>query len=220
MKRPVIAVAAMMILVPGLTAAQQVRDNVDSAVVARIKEEGLKNSQVMDLLVYLCDVYGPRLSWSPEYRRGADWVSAKLKEWGLQNITYDRWAPTGRGWTLKNFSAMVTAPTAFPVIAYPAAWSPGFKEKEAEVVYVEANKVEDLEKYKGKLKGKFVLVSDPLELKPHFEVEATRLTDSVLLRMANADIQGGRRGRRPPSQRMNLQNIDSIRLVLGRELDD
>jgi carboxypeptidase Q len=200
-------VASLAMLSMPLPAQQE---KIDTLAVSRIKEEGLRHSQVMDLLSSLCDVYGPRLAWSPEYKRAADWVTHKLKEWGITDVKYDYWAPLGRGWTLKNFSAMVTAPVPYPVIAYPAAWSPGFKEKEAEVVFLEARKPEDLAKYQGKLKGKFVLISDPLVLKAHFDPLAVRLADSVLLRMANADVQSFRGRRGPRFPRMGVRNIDSV----------
>jgi hypothetical protein len=197
-----------ILILSGSSPGQQ--EKVDTVALAKIKEEGLKNSQVMDLLSTLCDVYGPRLAWSPEYRRGADWVSRKLKEWGIQNVRYDNWAPLGKGWTLKNFAAVVTAPVPFPVIAYPAAWSPGMNEKEADVVFLDVRKVEDLEKYRGKLKGKFVLLSEPVGVRAHFEPMAERLADSVLLRMANADLQAPRGRRGPRFPRMGGGNIDSM----------
>jgi carboxypeptidase Q len=208
-------VVVLLFLVSCLSLAQAQEERIDSATVARIKEEGYKDSQVMDLLSTLCDVYGPRLAWSPEYRQAADWASGKLKEWGLQNVRYDNWAPLGKGWTLKYFSADVTSPKAFPVIAYPAAWSPGFKQKEADVVYLDVKKMEDFDNYKGKLKGKYVLISNPAELRPHFEPLAHRLVDSILLRMANADVQGFRRGGGPRRaggfpRNITLQNIDSV----------
>ncbi len=186
-------------------------ERIDTAVVSKIKAEGIEKSQIMDIMSSLCDVYSPRLSWSPEYRRGADWVVRTLKGWGIAEAGYDYWAPLGKGWTLKDFSAMVTAPVPYPLIAFPAAWSPGLKEKTGEVVFLDAGKPGDLEKYKGKLKGKFVLLSDPVDVKPRFEALATRLADSVLLRMANADPQSDRRGGRrwPRFDRLNAQNVDS-----------
>jgi hypothetical protein len=191
--------------------AQRTDERVDSVALALIKEEGLKRSRVMDLLGALCDVYGPRLTWSPEYARGADWVSAQLESWGLQNIHYDRWAPTGKGWSLKNFSAMITAPVPFPVIAYPAAWSPGLKKSEAEVVFLDVKTPDDFARYTGKLKGKYVLLNEPFDVRAHFESQAERLADSVLLRMANAEAQTGRRGRRGGQlfAQMNSPNLDS-----------
>lgn len=207
--RIVVVFLLMLGATPALLQAQG--EKIDTAAVAIIKAEGLQNSRIMELLSTLCDVYSPRLSWSPEYRRGAEWVSRRLTEWGMQNVSYDDWAPLGKGWSLKNFSAMVTAPVPFPVIAYPAAWSPGFSEKETEIVFLDVKTAEDLEKYRGKLKGKFVLISDPVDVKTRFEPYATRLADSLLLRMANADLQPGRRGGRrgPRLDRMNAQNLDS-----------
>ena len=213
MKRLVgVLVLLLVVLNPGHS--QGPPEKVDSLAVARIKEEGLDHSQVMQLLTYLCDVYGPRLGWSPEYKRGAEWASEKLREWGLQNVHFDYWAPVGKGWTLKKFYAMVTAPVPYPVIAYPSAWSPGIKEREADVVFLDAKKPEDLNRYKGKLSGKYVLVSDPIDVKAHWAPQAVRLADSVLLRMANADIQRGRTGRRFPFGRANIRNIDSALMAM------
>ena len=208
-QRACIALTASMLCVSAATAQPE---KVDTLALSRIKAEGLKNSQVMSLLTSLCDVYSPRLTWSTEYRRGAEWAAGKLKEWGV-TTSFDRWAPLGKGWTLKNFSVMVTAPVPYPVIAYPAAWSPGLKEKQAEVVFLDARTPADLEKYRGKLKGKFVLVGEPVPVRAHFEPQAARLADSVLLRMANADLQGGgRRGPRrfPRLDRITPETIDSV----------
>lgn len=186
-------------------------ERVDSAAVALIKEEGLRNSQIMPLLSTLCDVYSPRLSWSPEYARGAAWVKQKFASMGIPAVTYDHFAPVGKGWSLRSFTAMVTAPMPFPVIAYPSAWSPGFRQKETAVIHLDAATPAELERYKGKLKGTFVLIGDPVDVRPHFSPEATRLADSVLLRMANADAQSGRRGARrfPRFDRMDARAIDS-----------
>ena len=196
MKRTMIRIIVLLSLVPGYVLAQMPREKVDTVAVAKIKEEGLKNSHVMEILSTLSDVYGPRLGWSPEFKRAADWAGKELKRWGLENVHYQRWAPLGKGWTLKNFYAMVKSPVPYPVIAYPAAWSPGVDETEAEVVYLDVKKVEDFDAYKGKLKGKYVLLSPPADVKPHFEPQGLRLADSALLKMANSDVQAGRRGGR------------------------
>ena len=196
MKRTMTRIIVLLSLVSGCAFAQMPREKVDTAAVARIKEEGLKNSHVMEILSTLSDVYGPRLGWSPEFKRAADWAGKELKGWGLQNVHYQHWAPLGKGWSLKNFYAMVKTPVPYPVIAYPAAWSPGVDETEAEVVYLDVKKPGDFDAYKGKLKGKYVLLSTPADLKPHFEPLGVRRDDSALLEMANADVQSVRRGGR------------------------
>jgi hypothetical protein len=211
-------IIVLLSLASGYALAQMPREKVDTTAVARIKDEGLKNSHVMEILSTLSDVYGPRLGWSPEFRRAADWAGKDLKGWGLQNVHYQHWAPLGKGWTLKNFYAMVRTPVPFPVIAYPAAWSPGIDETEADVVYLDVKKVEDFDVFKGKLKGKYVLLSPPVELKPHFEPQGLRLADSVLLKMANADFQPGRRGGRRGFGR--IPTLDSMFVVMRQFAPD
>ncbi|MCI0707118.1 MAG: M20/M25/M40 family metallo-hydrolase [Ignavibacteriae bacterium] len=196
MKKLCLPVALLMLVLAAQAFAQVPLTHYDTAAVNKIIDEGMNRSQVMETLSWLTDVYGPRLTNSPEYKEAADWTSAKLKEWGLQNVHYDEWGPFGRGWTLKKFSASLTSPRAFPVIAYPKAWSTGLNGTvSADVVYLDADSEADLQKYKGKLKGKFVLVSSPRDVEAHFDPQAERLADSVLLQMANAPMpQGGRRG--------------------------
>ncbi|HKQ99848.1 MAG TPA: M20/M25/M40 family metallo-hydrolase [Pyrinomonadaceae bacterium] len=155
--------------------------------IERIKEEGTKRSQVMQILSYLTDVIGPRLTNSPNMRRANEWTRDKLAEWGLQNAHLESWGPFGRGWTLKSFSAQVTEPQAIPLIAYPKAWSPGIKGTlNADVIYVDAKTEAELMSYKGKLKGAIVLMSPPPEVKPHFEALGERRDEKDLLRLADA----------------------------------
>jgi len=165
----------VLVIALTMTMAAQVVEKFDTAAVNKIIDEGMNRSQVMELLSWLTDVHGPRLTNSPEYAQAAEWAAAKLREWGLQNVHFDKWGPFGRGWTLKRFSANLTAPRAFPIIAYPKAWTQGLKGTvSADVVYLDAKSEEDLQKYKGQLKGKFVLVSDPRQLTAHFAPEAAR----------------------------------------------
>jgi carboxypeptidase Q len=169
---------------------------VDTAAIVKIKDEGTNRSEVMEILSYLTDVYGPRLTWSPEYREAGVWASRKLKEWGLQNVYFDNHGPVGKGWTLKRFSANVLGPRAFPVIAYPKAWSPGTRGTvKGNVVFLDVKEENDLKKYEGKLKNAFILISNPRELSANFQPLARRLQDSTLLDLANAGEPGpgGRR---------------------------
>ena len=155
--------------------------------VERIKDEGLNRSQVMQTIAYLTNVVGPRLTGSPAMKRANNWTRDKLTEWGLENAHLEAWGPFGRGWTLRRFSAEVVEPQAFPLLAYPKAWSPGTNGLvTAEVVHVEANTEEALEKYKGRLKGAIVLVGQERALGARFEPTATRLSEKELLELANA----------------------------------
>jgi len=170
--------------------------------IQRIRDEGLNHSQVMQTLSYLSDVIGPRLTASPGMKRANEWTRDQLTKWGLQNAHLEAWGPFGRGWTLKRFSAQVSEPTAFPVIAYPKAWSPGLASAlTADVVYVDAKTEADLDKFKGKLNGKIVLTAPIRDVPAHFDPLGTRLNEKDLLGLADAPEP------RPNSNNRNFQNV-------------
>jgi len=194
--------------------AQQPAPNPNDPIV-RIRDEGMNRSQVMQTLSYLSDVIGPRLTASPNAKRANEWTRDKLTSWGLQNGHLEAWGPFGRGWTLKRFSAQIIEPQDIPLIAYPKAWSPGIKVMPptppadpksrkkvtapppaagsvvtADVVYLDAKTEADLDKYKGQLKGKIVLISPTVEVKALFEAPGTRRDERNLLALANANPPG------------------------------
>ncbi|HTK81585.1 MAG TPA: M20/M25/M40 family metallo-hydrolase [Bacteroidota bacterium] len=180
-----------------VTVFAQHEEKFDSAAVAQIKDEGMNRSQVMDILSYLTDVYGPRLTGSPGYMRAADWARGKMTSMGLENAHLEKWGPFGKGWTLKHYSANVLNGQNFPLISYPKAWIQGTNGPvTGDIIYVDAKTDSALQQYKGKLKGKFVMLGDEREIKAHWDPEATRVPDSSLIKMANADfpMPGGRFG--------------------------
>lgn len=181
--------------------AAQTREKLDTAAISRIKKAGFNDSKVMEVLKNITDVYGPRLTNSPGYKRSAEYVRQTLTGWGLNNVHFDQWSTTfGRGWELKKFSLQSVEPTAYPLIAYPKAWSPGVKggSVHAEAVYLDIKGEDDLKKFSGKLNGKIVLFSLPVPVKPGYTPEATRLTDSALLVLASAPVGEAYQGRRYP----------------------
>lgn len=160
-------------------------------VIARIKDEGLNRSQVMNHLSYLTDVIGGRLTNSPNMKRANEWTRDTMTKWGMVNAKLEPWGPFGRGWSLKSFTAQVVDPQAIPVIAYPKAWSPSTKGAvTAEVVYLDVNSEEDFAKYKGQLAGKIVLMSKSRDLKAEFEPNGVRWSDADLAKMASAPAPG------------------------------
>src|SRR6185437_13305930 len=102
------------------------QEKVDAATIERIKSEEMNHSQVMDIMSWLSDVYGPRLTWSPNATRAGDWAMGQMKSWGLANVHEESWdTPAGLGWQNEHFSMMATAPVPFIVEAVPQAWSVG-----------------------------------------------------------------------------------------------
>ncbi len=155
--------------------------------IEKIKNEGMNNSKVMETLSYLTDVIGGRLTNSPNMKRANEWTRDTMVSWGMKNGRLEAWGPFGRGWSLTEFSAQIVAPQALPVIAYPKAWSPSTPGTvTGQVVRVEIKEDSDFEKYKGKLKGAIVFVSNARQLEADFGGMARRFTDKELLEMANA----------------------------------
>lgn len=132
-------------------------EKLDLATIARIRDEGLNRSQVMDHVGWLTDVYGPRLTGAPAILQASDWAIRRFSEWGLTNAHRETW-PFGKGWSLVRFSAHMVEPQIQPLIGFPASWSAGTKGTVvAPVVRVEIQSDADFEKYRGKLSGSIVL---------------------------------------------------------------
>ncbi len=133
-------------------------EKVDLDAIYRIKDEGLQRSKVMEIESYLTDIYGPRLTGSPNIKEAADWTQKTMKEWGLANVHLETW-PFGRGWQNQRFTANAVTPRAYPLIAYPKAWTPGTNGPvtgDAVIAVIDTEK--DFDTFRGKLRGKFVLV--------------------------------------------------------------
>ncbi len=81
--------------------------------IAKIKEEGMNNSKVMETLSYLTDVIGGRLTNSPNMKRANEWTRDTMAGWGMKNAALEAWGPFGRGWSLKSFSANVDCTAGF-----------------------------------------------------------------------------------------------------------
>jgi hypothetical protein len=132
-------------------------ETIDYDGINKIKQQGLTagSSQVMDTMSYLTDIYGPRLTGSPNIKKAGDWAVGKMKEWGLTNVSLEPWtpcppepaAPAGqpaaggggggrgggrpascgfqRGWANEKFYMQAVSPQAFPISGTPTGWSPG-----------------------------------------------------------------------------------------------
>ena len=184
-----LALVVLLLVVLPLGAQAPGPSQSDLNGIHQIKEEGFGHSQVMEIISYLTDVYGPRLTNSPNIKEAANYTTGKLKEWQVSNVHLEPWGPFGRGWSNERFSAQVISPRPFPLIAYPKAWTPGTNGPvTADAVYAPILKEEDMAKYKGQLKGKFVLTAAILESPERFEAQAHRYTDAELADLSSQEI--------------------------------
>jgi len=182
--------------------SQERTDRPDLAIVGRIKTEAFDNSRVIETLGYLTDVYGPRLSASPELREASDWAVKRLESYGVENVRLEKWGPFARSWSLKQSSVEMLEPRYASLDAAALAWSDQTKGPvTAEVILAPLGNArrtqdptklaEDLQKYmadwKGKLRGKIVLLaSKSLDPTPDSQPLFTRLSDKELGDLAQA----------------------------------
>jgi carboxypeptidase Q len=174
-------VLCLLVMHPAAAQSPASSETVDYNAIYTIKDEGFKRSQVMDIVSYLTDVYGPRLTGSPNIRQAADWAVTKLREWGASNPRVENWGTFGRGWVNERFNAQVLTPTPWPVIGIPKAWTPGLAAPvTADVIYAPMESEKDFDTWKGKLKGKIVMPMPRRQVKALFEAQAKRYTDKDL----------------------------------------
>ena len=179
------------------------QEKVDVATIEQIKAEEMSRSQVMDIMSWLSDVYGPRLTWSPNASRAKDWTMSEMRKWGLSNVHEEKWdTPAGLGWENQRFSFVATSHVSFIVDAVPQAWSASTNGTvSGAAVMIQAGCSDELrEVYAGKLQNVFVMIAPPLNRAVNqFTPTARRLTDSALTVMAAAQPDapggGGRGGR-------------------------
>lgn len=198
-------------------------ETVDLSVVHRIKAEAFQNSKVMDHLFHLTDVYGPRVAGSPAYKAAAEWVVRTAEEWGLEKPRLEKWGTIGRGWSFSRFSAHMVEPAEAPLIGFPLAWTPGTNGPvTAQAILAPLRTEADFPKFKGKLKGKIVLIEPPRELQVRTTPDYHILTDAELAERAKAPDPAPQFGPRmgPPPQFRNMQEARQFRQKLAGFLKD
>jgi hypothetical protein len=189
----------VLLLLP--LSSQDRGDRSDLAVVGRIKAEAFDNSRVMDTLGYLTDVYGPRLTASPEFREAADWTAKRLEGYGVENARLEKWGPFGRSWTVKQYAVEMLEPRYALLDAVALAWSDrtngpvtgeavvapfGNGRQENNPKKLEADLNRYIAEWKGKLKGKIVLLSPAREIRPETQASFARYSDKELSDLASA----------------------------------
>lgn len=99
----------------------------DADIYGRILQEGTENSKVMETLQVLTDVYGPRLTGSPQLKAAGEWAAARMTTWGMQNAALEPWDFGKPGWVNERASGFITAPVQDSLVFEVLAWTPSTK---------------------------------------------------------------------------------------------
>ena len=168
------ACAAAFLATPALA------QSVDRVAVNGVIDQGLNHSQVMQTAAYLTDRIGGRMTNSPQMRQAEAWTQQQFRDWGLSNVRTEGFE-FGRGWSVVRSSARMTAPRPLDLKAIPVAWTPGTNGViRGGVVVAPLAKVEDFDKWRGKLAGKIVMISAPGAGSEPTEPAFRRWTDAEL----------------------------------------
>jgi len=180
--------AAALALLASNVPAQVAREEVDLAVIQKIRDEGLNRSQLPQLAHHLLDVIGPRLTGSPTMKQANEWTASILREWGATNVVVEPRGEFGRGWERISSSARMVAPFVHPLNAQPMAWTGSTSGTVAgPVLIVQADSAPDVARFHGKLKGAWVVLSPAPRPQPEWRAPARRFDADSLLAPARPD---------------------------------
>ena len=182
------------------------KENLDLGMVYKIKQAGARGNDLTEMSYGLTDFIGPRLTGSTGGNRGNEWAKKTMEDMGLQNVRIEEARPFTRGgWdNLKTYAAM-TEPYYANFACNPVAWTGSTNGLvKSEVVLMDVQTEADIEKYKGKLSGKIILMPSASSYEVSFAPLANRYSDEQLreLAMASAGGQGGRRPQGDVTSRM------------------
>ncbi len=194
---------------------------IDLNMVYKIRQEGQRNSDIETLAYIMTDLAGPRLTGSLGLDRANEIAKAKLTEYGFSNVRIEVAGDFSRGgWDYTKAYAAMTAPYYNNFSVTPVAWTSGTAGLiKGEVMLVDIKKLEDIEQYRGKLKGKIIMAPASSQYEVSFEPLATRYTDEELEQLAMAD-ESGRSSRRMMSDYMAMREMRGkiAEFLLGEDI--
>jgi len=197
--------ACVVAFVTAVSALAIAEERPDEAVFWKIRQEGTTNSQILKTLHMLTDVYGPRLTGSPNLRAASEWAIEQMHAWGLQNGHLEPWNFGHPGWTNERLTAHIVSPVKDTLVAEVLAWTPGtrgvVKAAAVQVTLPRQPTREELATYldglKDLVKGKIVLVNPPAKVPVTFSPAPLRREDSEVIAQMTAPVAAGRAGGPP-----------------------
>ncbi|HPA86899.1 MAG TPA: M20/M25/M40 family metallo-hydrolase [Bacteroidales bacterium] len=182
-----------LLFIPVLLMSQT--EKVDLGMVYKIRQEGSRNSMIEELAFGLTDLTGPRLTGSTGGARGYEWAKDKMEELGFQNVKIEEARDFTRGgWDNVRTYAAMTAPYYTNFACNPVAWTGSTNGLvKSEVVLMDVRNETDLDKYRGRLKDKIVMMPSTSSYEVTYEPLASRYTDEQLKQLSMASQQGARR---------------------------
>lgn len=163
-------------------------EKLDQDVIWKVRREATDRSEIMRTLHVLTDVYGPRLTGSPNLRKAQDWLVQRATAAGLKNVHLEEWDFGHPGWANEKTAVHLLAPVKDSLVAEALAWTPstnGTVTPSAIIVTPPERPTQaDLDRFfnrlRGNLKGRAVLMGPPTVLAVTIDRPATRRDDNEM----------------------------------------
>ena len=184
-------VVALVVAAFARTAAEE---RVDQDMFWKFRQEGTNNSTVLQTLHVLTDVYGPRLTGSPNLKAAGEWAIEQMHAWGLKQGHLEPWDFNREGWTNERLTAHLISPVKDALVVEALGWTPGTNgvvRGQAMQMTLPARPTRAtlsayLDPLKPAVKGKVVLVGVPQQVQVSFNKPALRRDDAEVLNTVNA----------------------------------
>jgi hypothetical protein len=181
------------------------QEHLDHDVYWKIRQEGDTRSQILRTLHFLTDVYGPRLTGSPNLKAAGEWAVKQMEAWGLKNGHLEPWDFGHAGWLNERLSVHIVSPVKDHLVSEALAWTPGtnglVRGPAVQITIPPRPTKEELtahlEKLKDTVRGKVVLAGAPQRVLVTFNPPPLRREDRELL--ALYDPAGPVTPARPPA---------------------
>jgi carboxypeptidase Q len=156
-------------------------------VNAQIRKEAAEHSQIMRTMHFLTDVYGPRLTGSPNHKAAAEWAAKQLTAWGLANAHLEPWDFGHPGWLNERLTAHLVSPVKDPLVCEVLAWTPSTNGTVAaqayQMILPDKPTQDELTAYfntqRDKVKGKIVLAGKHQIVQVMIESPPKRMDDKA-----------------------------------------
>jgi carboxypeptidase Q len=166
-------------------------EKIDTAVISRIRNEGLNHSQVKAIAGNITDISGPRLTNSPGFNAASAWIISQLSSWGLTGVKRESWGKFGYGWSTEKSYAAMSSPYFSNLICYQSPWSGGTNGLITAPVFLLGKKYDSsfIVQHAGEIKNHIVLYkTDDTTITPASVPEILRYSDSALANMGDMEM--------------------------------
>jgi hypothetical protein len=189
MKKTTIRTAIALLLLQSILFANFASAQTTQADInAQIRKEAMENSQIMRTIHFFTDVYGPRLTGSPNLKAAGEWAVKQMTAWGMENAALEPWDFGHPGWVNERASGFITAPVRDSLVFEVLAWTPGTERavtgQAFQIILPERPTQEELTAYfngiRAQIGGKMVLMGKPATIPVSFDPPSKRISDEQL----------------------------------------